>query len=196
MAALAFPFTFIAWAVTHSALASLAVRGMARRFLGGGYRYYRPAYVILSAASLAALWVFVPKDTTLLYEAHGFSRYLLLVVRMLGLAAFVAAATQFDAGDFLGWKPKPATGSGVLNTGGLFAYVRHPLYLASLLIIWAVGTMTVWWLEFAVIASAYLFIGAVLEERKMVAEFGEAYVEYRQRVPMWVPGRNLRGQSN
>lgn len=193
MAALAFPLAFVVWAVLHSALASLAVQGMARRLLGDGYRYYRLAYVVFSVTSFAALWIFVPKDTTVLYQAHGFARYLLLAVRILGLALFVAAATQFDAPDFLGWKSRQATGGGILNTDGLFAYVRHPLYLASLLIIWAVGTLTVWWLEFAVLASAYLFIGAVLEERKMVAEFGGAYLDYRERVPMWFGLRRRPG---
>ena len=194
MAVLAFPFTFIVWAVLHSALASLTAKEFARRFLGSGHKYYRLAYVVLSLASFAALWFFVPKDTTVIYQIQGLARYLLLAVRIAGLAAFTAAATQFDAGEFLGWRSAPPARG--LNTGGLFAYVRHPLYLASLVVIWAVGTMTVWWLEFGILASTYLFLGAVLEERKMVVEFGDAYIEYRKRVPMWLGLRRRRGPEN
>jgi methanethiol S-methyltransferase len=35
--------------------------------------------------------------------------------------------------------------------------------------------------------TAYLFIGAYFEERKLVREFGEAYRGYQQRTPMFFP---------
>jgi protein-S-isoprenylcysteine O-methyltransferase Ste14 len=47
-------------------------------------------------------------------------------------------------------------------------------------------------LAFNLAAALYFVIGAVFEERKLVREFGQAYVEYRQRTPMLVPGMKIK----
>jgi protein-S-isoprenylcysteine O-methyltransferase Ste14 len=39
------------------------------------------------------------------------------------------------------------------------------------------------------VLTIYLVVGAILEERKLVAEFGEAYREYQGKVPMFVPAK-------
>ena len=46
-----------------------------------------------------------------------------------------------------------------------------------------------------IILSAYLVVGSILEERKLLAEIGEPYAEYRRRVPMLVPWRVFPGRS-
>ena len=38
--------------------------------------------------------------------------------------------------------------------------------------------------------TLYIVVGAVFEERKLVREFGDVYVEYQRRVPMLVPFLN------
>jgi protein-S-isoprenylcysteine O-methyltransferase Ste14 len=35
--------------------------------------------------------------------------------------------------------------------------------------------------------SLYLYVGSLLEERRLQLEFGQAYVDYQQRVPRLVP---------
>ena len=40
--------------------------------------------------------------------------------------------------------------------------------------------------------TAYIFIGAHFEERKLLLEFGDAYAEYRRQTPMLVPGLHLK----
>ena len=36
-------------------------------------------------------------------------------------------------------------------------------------------------------ATIYILAGAWLEERKLLAEFGEAYADYRRRTPFIIP---------
>jgi protein-S-isoprenylcysteine O-methyltransferase Ste14 len=38
------------------------------------------------------------------------------------------------------------------------------------------------------VLSAYLIIGTLLEEKRLVAEFGEEYRDYQEQVPMFLPG--------
>ena len=40
--------------------------------------------------------------------------------------------------------------------------------------------------------TIYLVVGAIYEERKLVREFGDLYVDYQKRVPMLIPGLGRR----
>ena len=82
------------------------------------------------------------------------------------------------------------TESGGLHISGILEITRHPWYLAGLLVLWARDVDSVS-LVVNIIFSLYLIIGAKIEEKKLVREFGEAYVEYQSPVSMLVPWKWL-----
>jgi protein-S-isoprenylcysteine O-methyltransferase Ste14 len=77
----------------------------------------------------------------------------------------------------------------VLEQGGLHRYVRHPLYFGTLLFVWALFFVFPYLnnLLACIIITIYTLIGATLEEKKLVKQFGEQYISYKRQVPMLIP---------
>jgi protein-S-isoprenylcysteine O-methyltransferase Ste14 len=69
----------------------------------------------------------------------------------------------------------------------LYKHVRHPLYVGWAIAFWAAPTMTVGHLLFAGVLTGYMALAALVEERDLVAHFGQEYEQYRRRVGMFIP---------
>ena len=78
---------------------------------------------------------------------------------------------------------------GELVTDGLYSHIRHPQYSGLFLITF--GMMIQWPTMITLIMWPILMIVyyrlALKEERQMEAAFGDRYIEYKRRVPAFVP---------
>ncbi len=188
-----------AWGLLHSFTASLLTKAKARQWLGqrvsdGLYRLVYNLISIITFLPVMALVGLLPSAS--LYRFPLWLLFITIPIQLLtGLAALVVL-WQVDLPRFLGlrqflrWaegKPDPRDPP-QLYTGGIYGRVRHPLYFFSLVLIWLIPIMTVNLLAFNLGATAYFYIGSIFEERKLVAEFGEAYREHQRRVPRLIPG--------
>jgi protein-S-isoprenylcysteine O-methyltransferase Ste14 len=74
------------------------------------------------------------------------------------------------------------------RTPGLYGFVRHPIYLGLMVAFWAAPVMTAGHFLFASLTTAFMFAGIWLEERDLLALFGDRYRRYQKRVAMLLPG--------
>ena len=172
----------------HSAAASHAAKEWARRHLGAWARWYRLAYnLVFTLLLIPLLKVPVALPDRVLYVIRPPWVYLTTLGQLVGLIIAADATLRTDLWAFLGLKPEETPAAENLVIRGAYRWVRHPMYAGSLLIIWLMPAMTLNTALFYAALTVYIIVGAHCEERKLLAEYGEAYREYRARVPMLIP---------
>jgi len=195
-----FLYIFLATAiygVVHSFLASLWLKALVRRLAGAeAERWYRliyNAFAVVSLVPVLAMVALLP-DRTLYAIPFPFT-ILTVGVQALALLALAYGVWQTGVWSFLGIQQflnptKQKQPRLVLD--GLYRYVRHPLYTAGLALIWLNPVMTLNLLALILSLTAYLVLGAMVEERKLVREHGVDYEAYRQNTPMLIPRLSRR----
>ena len=177
------------WGVFHSILASNFAKDMI-----GSPAFYRLGYNLFAGASFLPILYFMKTlPDQALYAVSAPWRFAMLGGQAFAALMLLTAFLQTDALSFVGLRQlveKPR--SGALVTRGLYGVVRHPLYTFGLLFIWLTPSMTQNALTVYFGATLYTLAGAWFEERKLLAEFGQAYAAYRARTPMLIPGLRRR----
>jgi protein-S-isoprenylcysteine O-methyltransferase Ste14 len=124
-------------------------------------------------------------------------KYILIAI---GISFFIMGAKRYDFSQFAGIRQihqgnnhNLINKTGELSSRGILGAVRHPFYAGIFPLIWAndldFNSLTV-----NIVLSSYLIIGTILEERKLLIEFGDAYREYQQKVSMLFPLKFIRGK--
>ncbi len=184
------PAAVLIYGLLHSITASLGFKDFIALFFGPGFeRYYRLLYSFFATVSLlpiAALVVLIPDIQ--LYTIPRPIVFLTVLVQMAAVGLLVYSLTQTGAMQFIG--VPQALGMKTterLNTGGLYRFVRHPLYTFSMLALWLFPVMTRNLLLMFAAMTVYFIIGAFFEERKLLRIFGAPYAEYRAKTPFLLP---------
>ena len=182
----------LVYGAVHSLLASVGAKQWARSHLGPGTdRFYRLAYnafAVVSFVPVLALLAWLPGKT--IYHLRLPWSALALTGQAAALMTLAAGLLQTDPWSFLGLRQvtevKPAE-PGHLIVTGVYRWVRHPLYTAGLLLIWLTPVMTTSILALNLSLTLYIIVGSGLEERRLRAEFGQAYTNYQAAVPGLIP---------
>ena len=196
--------TFLAvafYGALHSLLASTWVKSKAQRIAGQtASRWYRLTYNLIGGLTfLPVLAIPARWPGAVLYQIPWPWSVAPLALQALALALLVIGLMQADMFHFLGLRQlrgSPETGTPRLEVRGLRRWVRHPLYFAGLMFIWLTPVMTTSSLALTIGLTIYIYLGSIHEERRLVAEFGSAYLEYQRRVPRLIPlPRDRRRQT-
>ncbi len=184
----------------HSLLATHWAKALARQLLGPtADRLYRLLYNLIGGLSfLPVLAVVAWQPGTTLYTIPLPWSAVAVALQALALALILIGLLQTGITGFLGLRQllQPALEEPAkLEVSGLYRWVRHPLYTAGLIFIWLSPIMTTSSLALTVGLTAYIYIGSIFEERRLVTEFGQAYLDYQRRVPRLLPIRLTRNQG-
>jgi len=106
------------------------------------------------------------------------------ILNYFGLSLFIIGVILFLTALFT--IKSLETYSGDLITKGIYSMIRHPMYLALIIYLWC-QTFRVVDIIVNIILTIYVIIGTILEEKKLILEFGEAYKQYQKKVPMLIP---------
>lgn len=180
--------------IQHSGMVRTPFRRWLTRFIPE--EFSGAVYAIASGAVLAAVIIFWQEGAPL-FTASGVVRWSLRALFWLSILGFIWGGLSLKAFDPCGIRPVldrlqgRIPGTMPFTARGAYLLVRHPLYLFSILMIWSCPDMTTDRLLFNILWTVWIIIGAFLEERDLVAEFGDTYREYRKRVPMLIPCRFL-----
>lgn len=156
-------------------------------------------YSLTSGIALLVVLILWQGTTETLFAAPDRLRWLLRSLFVLGLIGFAWGARALGPFDGLGLRAIRRHLRGETSREPRFAvrgpyrWVRHPLYFFTLVLFWTYPEVTADRLLFNVLWTAWVFAGTVLEERDLVASFGERYREYQRRVPMLLPFRPRPG---
>ena len=179
------------FAVQHSVMARRGVKTWLRRWLPAPLE--RATFVLATDVCLVVLLVSWQPFGGQVWDVGGAAA---IVLWSLCGAGWVLAITATFAVDHLeltglrqaGWAgPRDTVPSSELQTGGLYAVVRHPLMTGTVLAFWATPQMGASHLLFALVSTAYIVVGMRFEERDLRRSFGESYDAYSARVPALLP---------
>ncbi len=155
--------------------------------------YAGAIYTIASGILLLSVILLWQTSTQTIITPPGLFRWLFRAVSFLSLFGFYWGVKALRFFDPFGLRPiiNRLRGKNTMpmpiTAAGPYHWVRHPLYLFMILMIWSCPDLTSDRLLFNFLWTAWIAVGSYLEEIDLIAEFGDAYREYQKRVPMLVP---------
>ena len=168
------------WLMTHPFVGRWRTLGR-RAFL-----FILPAWAVVIAVVFLIMWPFRFAH----FYVSGFAWAPAAVCFFLGFSIYRAAFRSFHHTQVSGLAElEPGKHRQQLVTTGIRARVRHPIYLGHLCEIlgWCLGTGLIPLYVLALFAVSTGAIMIRMEDRELEARFGDAYREYRARVPAVIP---------
>lgn len=197
---------WIGWCAMHSILIDASFARMVKARWPQLIPAYRLIYNGLSLVILLPLVGYTSRiGGAVIFAWQGWGGISLRILFLIcALLLFWGGSLRYDFKSFLGITQFKAGKSHVLLSttqdflpNGVFNMTRHPWYLGSLLAIWTLYSEYAQPIFIAAaILSVYLVVGTLLEERKIVREYGEPYRRYQQQVSMLFPWKWLKGRLN
>jgi len=194
---------FLAFALIHSITVAAWFKDLCRRTFGATFMrvWYRFLYTLISGVTAVVATYFIMQvPDRVIWTAPTWLRWLMHGVQIAGFLFGAQAFQYLDKWEFMGFRQVwrylakgevQGNAEGLtdreLVTTGVYGIVRHPLYVAGLIIFTFSPIITVNGLLITVLADLYFLFGMFIEERRFLRIFGDQYREYMKQVPRIVP---------
>jgi protein-S-isoprenylcysteine O-methyltransferase Ste14 len=140
---------------------------------------------LLSMISFTSVWIL---DSAVFSFSILLNRFIPLLVRIVIFIIIIVIAYLLirTSHNILFRSPKNKDD---LITEGIFKHVRHPMYLGVLLIYLACLFLSISLIAFAIWILIFVIYDrlATFEEKQLEKLFNQKYLEYKKKVPKWIP---------
>ncbi|HEY9343478.1 MAG TPA: isoprenylcysteine carboxylmethyltransferase family protein [Hanamia sp.] len=188
-------FAWILYYVVHSILAATVVKDFFAKKMRKYFRYYRLCYSIFAAITLIYLLMYQCSFESPVLIKSVLLKYISLIILLIPgfIIMFISIKKYFLllSGVRSIYEAAPRA---ELKVEGIHRYVRHPLYLGTILFVWGLFFIFPMLnnLIAVVLLTGYVWIGIGFEEKKLVKEFGKKYEDYISEVPVLFPGFKIK----
>ena len=175
----------------HSLTAGSFFKNWFEKRMGASFKYYRLGFNCIAIANLIIILYFhftAPNiewvQSTVLLQFIG------CLVNAFGLVFLFFVFKSYDLYEFTGLEvfvkqTKPQT----LLQSGLSKKVRHPMYLALIILLAGIVLYEPSYRSIISFSALFIYlqIGIYFEEKKLVRTFGKSYLEYKKITPKLFP---------
>jgi len=179
-------FYWILYVTLHSLGASAYCKGVIEKLMGAGYAYYRLAYSFFALLSLIlVLYYQISMPSEQIFNFLHVKYLIGLPVGLTGVFIMWVCSSKYIVSVSGFFIKRLSNIPQKLETTGIHRLVRHPLYLGTLMLIWSLFLFYPFLknLISCGLITAYVIVGIRLEEKKLIIQFGKAYMDYCNKVP-------------
>lgn len=172
--------------VQHSVMARPAFKRRFRRSFA--HALERSTFVWASGLAMALCVLFWQPLQGVVWQSEGILRIVLWAGFAFGWAYLLAATFAINHFDLFGLRQAWLEARGktyaevAFKEHWMYRYSRHPIMLGALLGVWCVPTMTASMLMLSLGLTLYIAIGLYFEERDLIRQWGQSYLNYKHRV--------------
>lgn len=173
---------FSVFALHHSVFARAGVKSWIVRTVPPVLE--RSTYVWIASVMFVAVCGWWVPVGGVAWRAEGAPAAVLRGLQLAGVVFTLVAARRLDVLELAGIRQTLVRQAQApsLDATGPYAIVRHPIYLAWVVMVWSAPVMNGTRLVFAVVSTLYLVAAIPFEERDLRRAFGDAYRDYARRV--------------
>jgi len=158
--------------------------------MGSTYKYYRLLYSIFAAVTLGFLvWYHFSIVSAQLFHIPILQYAVATIIGIPGIIIMAICINKYFyklSGVQAFSKKQTHT---TLQQTGMHKYVRHPLYLGTLMFVWGIFFLFPMLNNLIAcgVMNIYILIGIHWEEKQLLIEYGESYRKYAEKVPGLIP---------
>ncbi len=180
-----------AWAVFFAVPHSVLRLPTVQRWVGDrvGREFFGVLFCTLTCASLWTVTLAWRPAGPVVWQCHGVARWAATAAFHLGWIALGysmhLAGFGYQTGytEWSSWRRREPLPPRRFAPRGAYHWLRHPIYLSFLALIWLTPRMTLDRLVLAAVWTAYIAVGSYLKDERLAFYMGAEYRRYQQRVP-------------
>jgi len=181
---------WVIWCLGHSLPATKAIKEGLSKLHNLTPQRYRQGYVLFSLLTLTPLLFWQWQVSAISAPASWPWQITRICLFSYSVWMLYAGGQSYNLKEFLGITVAVVTnetGQTPLHRNGILSRVRHPMYSGGIALLIALGTTPGDRWDLRLLLAAYLIFGCLIEERRLITEYGELYREYMRDVPMLLP---------